>query len=183
MYDFAVRNLRYVADNLDADHDGWPEGLGNVERTRWARKKLDIAVYLIRGLYDLADMARAKRDGGTYAWATITARNLERRFDATWWDQAVQQGEGGQIVFRVTTSIQSIGEGNYGIAWAAVHQWLGVRPDIGHARAEFVPQVRLGRPTCRERASGSAAGPPTCLPLTGNHLRTSAGHHTLIVTT
>ena len=31
LYDFAVRNLRYIERELDADGDGWPEGLGNVE--------------------------------------------------------------------------------------------------------------------------------------------------------
>ena len=33
-YDFSVRNLRYVVEQLDEDGDGWPEGLGNVERIR-----------------------------------------------------------------------------------------------------------------------------------------------------
>ena len=33
MYDFSKRNLRYVERTLDTDGDGWPEGLGNVERT------------------------------------------------------------------------------------------------------------------------------------------------------
>ena len=55
MYDFAKRNLRYVDANLDADHDGWPEGLGNVERAGMGEEKLDNTVYWIRGLYDLAD--------------------------------------------------------------------------------------------------------------------------------
>ena len=32
MYDFSKRAMRYVTDELDADNDGWPEGLGNVER-------------------------------------------------------------------------------------------------------------------------------------------------------
>ena len=32
-------------------------------------EKLDNAVYTIRGLYDLADLARAAHDGSTYAWA------------------------------------------------------------------------------------------------------------------
>jgi hypothetical protein len=35
--------------------------------------------------------------------------------------------------------------GNYGTAWAVVHQWLGVRPDLGHERVEFVPQVPQGQ--------------------------------------
>ena len=35
--------------------------------------------------------------------------------------------------------------GNYGTAWAVVHQWLGVRPDLGHGRVDFVPQVPQGQ--------------------------------------
>src|SRR5215467_3074957 len=91
MYDFAVRNLRYVARTLDADHDGWPEGLGNVERTGMGPEKLDNAVYLIRGLYDLADLAQSKHDGDTFAWASNLARKLQQHFDRTWWFAAAQQ--------------------------------------------------------------------------------------------
>jgi hypothetical protein len=91
MYDFAVRNLRYVVRTLDADHDGWPEGLGNVERSGMGPEKLDNTVYFIRGLYDLADMARSKHDGATFAWTMNLARQLQRRFDGTWWFDAAQQ--------------------------------------------------------------------------------------------
>jgi len=35
--------------------------------------------------------------------------------------------------------------GNYGTAWAVVHQWLGVRPDLGRHLVEFVPQVPQGQ--------------------------------------
>ena len=66
MYDFAKRNLHYVADNLDADDDGWPEGLGNVEREGMGPEKLDNTVYYIRGLYDLADLAESKHDQATF---------------------------------------------------------------------------------------------------------------------
>jgi hypothetical protein len=302
LYGFAVRNLRYVAQTLDADGDGWPEGLGNVERSGMGPEKLDNAVYFIRGLYDLADMARAKHDGATFAWARNLARRLQQRFDGTWWFEAAQQyadslnepgnqqsfqkhwigqtpmeaelrvngrtvpglapfghgdtalagretpcfsgehplnpglfhtgceggptGQGEEIVFGLTTSIQSIGEGNYGrlgpgqqqrythalaetmfsepatggtpdeqpgampeifpspdqganidrcwtcrsmfmqawgnygTTWAVVHQWLGVRPDLGHGRVEFVPQVPQGQTSVRGRdirlAGGSA---------------------------
>jgi hypothetical protein len=34
---------------------------------------------------------------------------------------------------------------NYGTAWAVVHQWLGVRPDLGFGRLEVVPQVPQGQ--------------------------------------
>ena len=289
MYDFSVRNLRYVANTLDADHDGWPEGLGNVERTGMGPEKLDVTVYYIRGLYDLAEMARSKHDGATFAWAMSHARKLSERFDGTWWDQAAMQyadslndpgnvqsfqkhwigqtpmevelhvdgetvpglalfdhgntalagrendcfngippfnpglyhtgcggganGQGELVIFGLTTSIQSIGEGNfgrlgpgeqqlythalaetmfgepatsgtpdeqpgampeifpspdqganidrcwtcrsmfmqawgnYGTAWAVVHQWLGVRPDLGNGVVEVVPQVPEGQTT------------------------------------
>ena len=64
-----VRTLRYVTNTLDDDDDGWPEGLGNVERAGMGEEKLDNAVYYVRGLYDLADMAAAKRDRATERWA------------------------------------------------------------------------------------------------------------------
>jgi hypothetical protein len=91
LYDFARRNLRYVVERLDEDGDGWPEGSGNVERPGMGAEKLDNSVYLIRGLYDLADMARAKRDGRTFAWAKNLARRLHDRFEATWWMPAERQ--------------------------------------------------------------------------------------------
>jgi hypothetical protein len=91
MYDFSKRNLRYVVNRLDEDGDGWPEGSGNVERGGMGVEKLDNSVYLIRGLYDLADMARSKHDGRTFAWASNLARKLHARFEATWWMQAVPQ--------------------------------------------------------------------------------------------
>jgi hypothetical protein len=287
MYAFARRGLKFVVSSLDDDHDGWPEGLGNVERTGMGPEKLDNTVYFIRGLYDLADMALSRHDGATYAWARNLARNLRERFDGTWWFDPAQQyadslndpgdqptfqkhwigqtpmeaeltdggeavpglapyahgitalagredpcysgehplspglfhtgcgggpnGQGELVVFGLTTSIQSIGEGNYGrlgpgqqqryshalaetmfsepatggtpdeqpgampeifpspdqganidrcwtcrsmfmqawgnygTAWAVVHQQLGVRPDLGHGRVAFVPQVPNGQ--------------------------------------
>jgi hypothetical protein len=53
--------MKYVA-TLDEDNDGWPEGLGNVERPGMGEEKLDNAVYTIRGYADLADLARAVGD-------------------------------------------------------------------------------------------------------------------------
>ncbi|MFI5697695.1 glycogen debranching protein [Kribbella sp. NPDC051586] len=85
MYDFSVRNLEYVYRELDKDGDGWPEGLGNVERTGMGVEKLDNTVYLIRGLTDLADLAASKHDTKTQQWATSRANDLESRFEAQWW--------------------------------------------------------------------------------------------------
>ncbi|HEY3630407.1 MAG TPA: hypothetical protein VGL21_05880 [Jatrophihabitantaceae bacterium] len=286
MYDFSVRNLQYVVNKLDADHDGWPEGSGNVERTGMGPEKLDNAVYLVRGLYDLADMAHSKHDTKTYNWAVHLADGLAKRFDSTWWNAAASQysdsmdgsplfqqywigqtpmeaelhvdgqtvpgaapfdhgttalagrendcysgtppfnpglfhtgctgppsGQGEKVIYGLTTSIQSVGEGNYGrlgpdqqgrytnalaqtmlgepatggtpdeqpgampeifpspdqganidrcwtcrsmfmqawgnygTAWAVVHQWLGVQPDLGNGRLTVVPQVPTGQNT------------------------------------
>jgi hypothetical protein len=86
MYDFTVRNLHYVYAHLDADGDGWPEGAGNVERTGMGPEKLDNAVYAIRGLLDLADMAASKGDTATQTWATDKATALKAAFEQTWWN-------------------------------------------------------------------------------------------------
>jgi hypothetical protein len=303
MYAFVKRNLLYVVAQLDDDHDGWPEGLGNVERSGLGEEKLDNTVYLIRGLSDLADMALSRGDGRTFAWAKNLSLRLRARFDSTWWYQAAQQyadslddpgdqqvfqkhwigqtpmeaeladssgpmpglapyehgntalagrenncysgdppfnpglfhtgcgggptGQGEKVIFGLTTSIQSVGEGNYGrlgpgqqqrythalaepmfsepatggtpdeqpgampeifpspdqgpnidrcwtcrsmfmqawgnygTAWAVVHQWLGVRPDLGRRRVEFVPQVPQGQTSVQGEdlrlGNGSAA--------------------------
>lgn len=85
MYGFAKRNLRYIAGQLDADDDGWPEGLGNVERPGMGPEKLDNAVYYVRGLYDLADLARSKGDSITYQWAKGLGDELLARFENEWW--------------------------------------------------------------------------------------------------
>jgi hypothetical protein len=85
LYSFAVSNMRYIFRELDADKDGWPEGLGNVERAGMGEEKLDNAVYTIRGLRDLADLAASKGDTATRRWATSKAAGLEARFDKTWW--------------------------------------------------------------------------------------------------
>ena len=85
MYDFRKRGMRYVVDELDEDGDGWPEGLGNVERPGMGEEKLDNTVYTIRGLRDLADMAHSKGDTATAEWAAAIAADMEQRFEAAWW--------------------------------------------------------------------------------------------------
>jgi hypothetical protein len=85
MYGFTKKNMRYIFRELDEDKDGWPEGLGNVEREGMGEEKLDNAVYTIRGLYDLADMARSKGDMETATWAEDKARVMRNRFEDSWW--------------------------------------------------------------------------------------------------
>ena len=85
MYDFSRRGMEYVVEQLDEDGDGWPEGLGNVERPGMGEEKLDNAVYTIRGLRDLADLAESKGDAATATWASDTAAELEESFESSWW--------------------------------------------------------------------------------------------------
>ncbi len=84
MYDLAVRSTRYVV-GLDVDGDGWPEGLGNVERPGMGQEKLDVTVYTIRGLRDLADLAASRGDTATASWANTQAAQREQRFEQAWW--------------------------------------------------------------------------------------------------
>ena len=76
MYSFSVSNMRYIVEQLDEDDDGWPEGLGNVERPGMGEEKLDNTLYTIRGLFDLADMAKSKGDGRTFGWAISHGNRL-----------------------------------------------------------------------------------------------------------
>ena len=91
MYDFAVDGMHWALSTLDADGDGWLEGPGNVEREGMGEEKLDVAVYTIRGLRDLADLARSRGDRATASWASERARTLEQRFEAEWWMPEVPQ--------------------------------------------------------------------------------------------
>lgn len=84
LYPASKAAMEFV-DGLDEDGDGWPEGLGNVERPGMGEEKLDNAVYTIRGYADLADMARAMGDDETRRWAVSKARALLETFEETWW--------------------------------------------------------------------------------------------------
>lgn len=85
MYGFTKKNMHYIFRELDEDNDGWPEGLGNVEREGMGEEKLDNTVYTIRGLYDLADMARSKGDKATAKWAEHKAKGMRKEFEDAWW--------------------------------------------------------------------------------------------------
>jgi hypothetical protein len=91
MYEFAKSNLQYIYRELDADSDGWPEGLGNVERTGMGEEKLDNTTATMRGLRDLEDLAKSKGDTATAAWAGEKATDLEARFENEWWMPSVPQ--------------------------------------------------------------------------------------------
>ncbi len=131
MYPFAVSNLRYIYRVLDADNDGWPEGLGNVERTGMGEEKLDNTVYTIRALRDLADLAASKGDATVRSWATSRADNLQRRFEAAWWF--------GPTANSYADSIDIPNNGINDNRQIFQRHWIGLTP----VEAEL---VRTGRP-------------------------------------
>src|SRR5262249_18507621 len=55
------------------------------ERAGMGPEKLDVAVYTIRGLLDLAAMAASRGDRATAAWATSQATGREQKFQTDWW--------------------------------------------------------------------------------------------------
>ena len=91
MYDFSKRNMQYMVNLTASDDDVWPDGSGNVEATGLGEDKLDVAVYTIRGLLDLADMAASKGDTATEHYALSHAATMERQFQGAWWIPSIPQ--------------------------------------------------------------------------------------------
>jgi hypothetical protein len=138
-----ARNLQYIFGTLDADGDLWPEGLGNVERPGMGQEKLDVTIYTIRGLWDLADMARSKGDAATVAWAEERARSMERRFESAWWLGDTRYG----YVPQYADSLRDPGHEK-----VFQRHWIGVTP----MESEVVRQGRTV-PGIASRAHGVAA--------------------------
>jgi glycogen debranching enzyme len=85
-YDFIKAGLKYITSTLDTNKDGWPEGAGMVEAVGLGAEKLDVAVYTIRALNDLAEMAHSKGDLATLDWAEREADALKVKFEGDWWN-------------------------------------------------------------------------------------------------
>ena len=137
MYAFAKSNLEYIYRELDDDKDGWPEGLGNVEREGMGPEKLDNTTATMRGLRDLEDLAKSKGDSATATWAGERAADLEARFETEWWMPEIPQ------------HADSLGAANQKIQQ---RHWIGVTP-------MEIETVRDGRvePGLTTRANGNAA--------------------------
>ena len=87
-YNFIKTGLNYITTHLvtaNLNPDGWPEGAGMVEATGMGAIKLDVAVYTIRALKDLAEMADSKGDSATRDWAVKKGTALTDRFTDDWW--------------------------------------------------------------------------------------------------
>jgi hypothetical protein len=141
MYGFSKSNMEYIFRELDQDGDLWPEGLGNVERAGMGEEKLDNAVYTIRGLYDLADMARSKGDTATESWALERARAMEEKFETAWWF-------GRQGATQYADSLR-----NPGNEQVFQRHWIGVTP----MEVELAGSGGEPRPGLASNAHGIAA--------------------------
>jgi hypothetical protein len=134
LYPFAVKNMKYVVNQLDTDGDGWPEGLGNVERPGMGLEKLDNTVYTIRGLRDLADLAASKGDDATRTWATDHAAAMEAAFESAWWF--------GQGTDQYADSVDDPPAPDTDNAKSLQRHWIGVTP----MDAELVRPGQVTRP-------------------------------------
>jgi len=119
LYPASVRAMRHVA-SLDTDGDGWPEGLGNVERSGMGEEKLDNTVYTIRGYADLADLAKARKDTRTERWATAQALRLAKKFEKSWW-----YGRDGARSYADSLDPSPVGGANTKIFQ---RHWIGLTP-------------------------------------------------------
>jgi hypothetical protein len=91
LYNFSVRNMQYLVNLTKSDDDLWPDGGGNVESSVLGPNALDVSVYMIRGLLDLADMAASKHDVATEQWALNHAAAMEHAFQSAWWLPGIPQ--------------------------------------------------------------------------------------------
>ena len=91
LYNFSLRNMQYMVNLTTSDDDVWPDGDGNVESSVLGEEPVDVAVYTIRGLLDLADMAASKGDTATVLWAQSHAATMEQAFQGAWWMPGIPQ--------------------------------------------------------------------------------------------
>ncbi len=91
LYDFCVRNMQYLVNLTKSEDDVWPDGGGNVESNVLGADAVDVSVYMIRGLIDLADMAASKHDKATERWAIKHATDMEQAFQKAWWLPGIPQ--------------------------------------------------------------------------------------------
>ena len=144
MYEFMVDGMKYLTQELTEDDDLWPTGQGNVERPGMGEEKLDVTVYTIRGLYALADMARAKDDDETADWATGRAAEMLGEFEAAWWIPEIPQHAG---------SLDEPDDGENDNHRIYQRHWIGVTP----TSAEYVDEDGAVVPGVTSRDHGDPA--------------------------
>jgi hypothetical protein len=132
MYAFTEKNMQYMI-GLIKPGDTWPSGAGNVESSVLGPDAVDVTVYTIRGLYDLADMAASKGDTATKQWADSHAAALVKKFSAAWWMPGIPQ---------FADSLSDAGKTQLMQRW-----WTGVTPMEAQLYPNGVPQPGLVPPS------------------------------------
>ncbi|WP_266075714.1 glucosidase family protein [Haladaptatus caseinilyticus] len=144
LYEFMIDGMQYVVEELTGDGGLWPTGEGNVERPGMGDRKLDVAVYTIRGLYALADMARSKGDEETVEWAIDRAGAMQCAFTETWWIPEIPQHAG---------SLENPPDEDETNRRIYQRHWIGVTP----MSAEYVDTMGDVVPGIASGAHGNAA--------------------------
>jgi hypothetical protein len=132
LYGFVKKNMQYMI-GLTSGDDLWPDGAGNVESSVLGADAVDVAVYTIRGLLDLADMAASKGDTATQQWADSHAAAMEQRFSGAWWLPGIPQFADSLADPANTPLMQR---------W-----WTGVTPMEAELYPAGVPQPGLAPPS------------------------------------
>ena len=132
MYAFTKKNMQYMI-GLIKPGDTWPAGAANVESDVLGPDAVDAAVYTIRGLYDLADMAASKGDTATKQWADSQANAMVKKFSAAWWMPGIPQFA-DSLADNGTTQLMQ--------RW-----WTGVTPMEAQLYPDGVPQPGLVPPS------------------------------------
>jgi hypothetical protein len=129
LYDFSRRNMQYLVNLTRSDDDVWPDGSGNVESAVLGEEPVDVAVYTIRGLLDLADMAASKGDTATKLFALSHAATMAGAFRGAWWMPSIPQ---------YAESLQDPANAQLMQRW-----WTGVTPMEAELYQDGVPQPGL----------------------------------------
>jgi hypothetical protein len=142
-YEFIKAGLNYVTTSLDTNNDGWPEGAGMVEATGMGAEKLDVAVYTIRALNDLADMAASKGDKATADWAQTRAVDLSNHFEKDWWNAALGLYADSLALNHKVNTDPTATLGSAAITQLQQYFWTNATPmetdfaTVGHAATAF----------------------------------------------
>jgi hypothetical protein len=161
MYAFVKKNMQYMINLANGDDDLWPDGSGNVESSVLGADAVDVAVYTIRGLYDLADMATSKGDTATAQWAQSHAAAMVAKFSGDWWMPSIPQ-------FADSLNDPSNSQ-NMQRWWTAVtpmeaELYLGTTPQPGLVPpSEALPALALRQTSCYSGTYGMyVEGAPGC---------------------
>ena len=147
MYDFAERNLHYVDDQPRRRRRRLARGLGQRRAAGHGRRRSSTTPSTTSAaLLDLADMARAKHDGATDAWATGLAAKLRA---------AVR----GDLVVAPRTPVRGLADRPGQPRSRSSKHWIGAGADGGRAHQRRPGDARRGRPRPRHDRARRARGP------------------------